>query len=90
MQVYDWQSIVNDHGPLVRQTAYRLVGNEADAADCFQETFLAALEISRRQQVRNLCGLLLCLATTPTIVRFAKRGPLPSPGPPVQRRQRRL
>jgi hypothetical protein len=31
--VYDWQAIVNQHGPLVRQTAYRLVGNDADAAD---------------------------------------------------------
>ena len=67
MQVYDWQSIVNEHGALVWQTAYRLVGNEADAADCFQEAFLAALEISRRQQLRNVCGLLIRLATTRAI-----------------------
>jgi len=33
--VYDWQLIVNEQGPLVWQTAYRLLGNEADAADCF-------------------------------------------------------
>jgi RNA polymerase sigma-70 factor (ECF subfamily) len=65
--VYDWQAIVNQHGPLVWQTAYRLLGNDADAADCFQETFLAALEISRAERIGNLCGLLVRLATTRAI-----------------------
>jgi len=32
------------HGPLVWQTAWRLLGHEADAADCFQETFVSAME----------------------------------------------
>ncbi|MBN2130337.1 MAG: sigma-70 family RNA polymerase sigma factor [Sedimentisphaerales bacterium] len=73
MQVYDWQSIVNEHGPLVWQTAYRLVGNEADAADCLQETFLAALEVSRREEVRNLGGLLVRLATTRAIDSLRRR-----------------
>ena len=60
----DWQSIVDKYGGLVWQAAYRLLGNEADAADCFQETFVSALELSRRQRVRNFAGLLLRLATT--------------------------
>ena len=63
LQVYDWQAIVEKHGPAVWQTAYRLLGNHSDAADCFQETFLAALELSRRQRVRSVCGLLVRLAT---------------------------
>ncbi len=61
--MYDWPTIVRDCGPLVWQTAYRLLGNHADAADCFQETFLAALEVSRRQHVRSISGLLVRLAT---------------------------
>ena len=73
MQVNDWKTVVEGYGPLVWQTAYRLLANSADAADCFQETFLAALEISRRQQVRNLPGLLTRLATTRAIDRLRQR-----------------
>jgi len=60
----DWQTIVGQHGGLVWRTAYRLVGNHADAADCMQEAFIAAVELSRRQAVRNWPGLLARLATT--------------------------
>ena len=74
MQVQDWQIVVNEYGPLVWQTAYRLLGNHTDAADCFQETFLAALELSRRQPVRNVPGLLIRLATTRAIDRLRQRG----------------
>lgn len=73
MQVHDWQVVVNDHGPAVWQTAYRLLGNHADAADCFQETFVNALEISRRQEVRNIAGLLVQLATTRAIDRLRQK-----------------
>jgi len=73
LQVYDWQAIVTEHGPAVWQTAYRLLGNRADAADCFQETFLAALEFSRHQPVRHIPGLLVRLATTRAIDRLRQR-----------------
>jgi RNA polymerase sigma factor (sigma-70 family) len=71
--VQDWQTIVTECGPLVWRTAYRLLGNHADTADCFQETFLAALELSRRQPVRNMSGLLVRLATTRAIDRLRQR-----------------
>jgi RNA polymerase sigma-70 factor (ECF subfamily) len=70
----DWQTVVNEYGPLVWRTAYRLLANHADSADCFQETFLAALEFSRRQPVRNMSGLLVRLATTRAIDRLRQRG----------------
>lgn len=73
MQVYDWQAIVKDHGPAVWQTAYRLLGNRSDTADCFQETFLGALEISRAQSVRSMSGLLVRLATTRAIDKLRQR-----------------
>jgi RNA polymerase sigma-70 factor (ECF subfamily) len=73
LQAHDWQTVVEGYGPLVWQTAYRLLGNPADVADCFQETFLTALEVSRRQHVRNLPGLLIRLATTRAIDRLRQR-----------------
>ncbi|MBN2131495.1 MAG: sigma-70 family RNA polymerase sigma factor, partial [Sedimentisphaerales bacterium] len=74
MQTDDWQMIVQTHGPAVWRTGYRLLGNHADTADCFQETFLAAVEISRRQSVRNIGGLLVRLATTRAIDRLRQKG----------------
>ncbi len=78
MQVIDWQMIVKKHGPAVWQTAYRLLGNNTDAADCFQETFVSALEVSRRQRVRNFSALLVRLATTRAIVCQKEAGLVPS------------
>jgi RNA polymerase sigma-70 factor (ECF subfamily) len=59
----DWQLISRQHGPLVWRTAYRLLNTDADAADCFQETFVSALDVSRKQDVKNWPGLLQRLAT---------------------------
>ncbi len=73
MQVIDWQTIIEKHGPAVWQTAFRLLGNRTDAADCFQETFVCALEFSRRQRIRNFSALLIRLATTRAIDQLRKR-----------------
>ncbi len=59
----NWQKTVTEHSDLVWRTAYRLLADHADAADCYQEAFIAALDISRRQQVRNWPGLLKKLTT---------------------------
>ena len=73
MQVIDWQIIIEKHGPAVWQTAYRLLGNNDDAADCFQDTFVCALELSQHQRVRNFSGLLTRLATTRAIDQLRRR-----------------
>ena len=73
MQVLEWQNIIEQHGRVVWKTAYRLLAHHEDAADCFQETFLAALEISRKQHIRNLPALLSRLATTRAIDRLRKK-----------------
>jgi RNA polymerase sigma-70 factor (ECF subfamily) len=59
----DWPQLVQEHGPMVWRTTYRLLNNEADAADCFQRTFVAALELARTQTVRNWPAFLNRLAT---------------------------
>jgi RNA polymerase sigma-70 factor (ECF subfamily) len=101
----DWDAIVRQHGRLVWRTAYRLLGNHADACDCFQETFLSALSAARRQHVENWGGLLQRLATARALdrlrhrLRQAGRGghladeatvPCPAPGPPRQAESREL
>ncbi|MCH7557484.1 MAG: sigma-70 family RNA polymerase sigma factor [Planctomycetes bacterium] len=73
MQVIDWQIIIEKHGPAVWQTAYRLLGNRTDAADCFQETFICALELSQRQRIRSFSALLRRLATTRAIDQLRRR-----------------
>jgi RNA polymerase sigma-70 factor (ECF subfamily) len=69
----DWDAIVAEHGRLVWRTAFRLLGNHADASDCFQETFVSALSASRRQQVENWGGFLQRLATTQALDRLRHR-----------------
>lgn len=73
MQVIDWQTIIKQHGTTVWQVAYRLLGNHEDAADCFQETFVCALEVSQHQHVRNFPGLLTRLATARAIDQLRRR-----------------
>lgn len=63
----DWQAIITEHGQMVWQTAYRLLGSEADTSDCFQEVFLAAVQVSRREKIRNLPALLNHLASQKAI-----------------------
>ncbi|MEJ2703700.1 MAG: sigma-70 family RNA polymerase sigma factor, partial [Sedimentisphaerales bacterium] len=69
----DWNTIIEEHGPAVWQTAYRLLGNHADASDCFQETFVSALGFCRRQRVRNFPALLARLATARAIDQLRRR-----------------
>ena len=69
----DWQRIINECGPTVWRIAYRLLGDDADAADCFQETFVSALEVSQRQRVRSFPALLTRLATARAIDKLRQR-----------------
>jgi RNA polymerase sigma-70 factor (ECF subfamily) len=69
----DWNEVIRHEGPAVWRIAYRLLRNEADADECFQETFLAAFEVWNRQPVRNWPALLHRLATSRAIDRIRKQ-----------------
>ena len=69
----DWPRLVREQGPQVWQVAYRLLGNHADAADCVQDAFRQALELSRRQVVTSWGGLLRRLATMQALQRLRSR-----------------
>src|SRR5437868_2122162 len=69
----DWPEVVRQHGPLVWRTAYRLLAHDADAADCFQRTFLAAVELARAEPVRNWPAALRRLATARALEQLRQR-----------------
>jgi RNA polymerase sigma-70 factor (ECF subfamily) len=69
----DWQAILSREGPAVWQTAYWLLGNQADADECFQEAFLAALEVACREPVHCWRALLKRLAAARALDRLRQR-----------------
>ena len=69
----DWDEILRLDGPAVWRTAYRIVGNRADADECFQEAFLAAWKVARRTPVRHWQALLKRLVTARAVDRLRSR-----------------
>ena len=71
----DWEGILRDHGPAVWRTAYRLLGNRADADECFQETFAGAVQFTRKNPapIQKWSALLVRLATARAVDRLRQR-----------------
>ena len=69
----DWDGIIDREGPAVWRTVRRLLTHRADAEECFQETFLAALELWRREPVRSPRAVLHRLAAARAIDRLRQR-----------------
>jgi RNA polymerase sigma factor (sigma-70 family) len=69
----DWAEIIEEHGPSVWQSAYRLLGNPTEAGECFSETFLRAVKASRHRRLENFSVMLVCLATARAIRRLRGR-----------------
>src|SRR5436190_208510 len=70
----DWEGILRRDGPTVWRTAWRVLGRSADADECFQETFVAALDYARQgRAVQNWRALLQRIATTRAIDRLRQR-----------------
>jgi RNA polymerase sigma-70 factor (ECF subfamily) len=69
----DWPSILAEHGPSVWRTVYRLLDHDADALDCYQETFLAAWRFAEQQPVAEWASFLTSLATRRAVDRLRRR-----------------
>ena len=69
----DWRFILAEHGPAVWQTIYRLLENDSDALDCYQETFLAAWRFTRRGQVDQWGPFLARIAVRRATDRLRQR-----------------
>ena len=52
---------------------YRLVGNDVDAADCFQEVFVDAWKFQQKEPVKNWFHLLKRFATARSLDRLRQR-----------------
>ena len=46
----DWDRIVREHGPMVYGTAWRILGNAADAEDVVQDVFLQIHQLQQRMK----------------------------------------
>ena len=64
---------MSQEGPEVWRTAYRIVGNRADADECFQEAFLAAWEVASRGPVKQWRALLKHLVAARAVDRLRRR-----------------
>ena len=69
----DWEWVVRSHAALVWRIARRLLPDEADAADCFQDTFASALTVQRRQRIDHWPAFLRKLATARAIDLMRRR-----------------
>jgi len=69
----DWNSILAREGPDVWKTLWRLLGNRSDVEECFQETFVAALRVSRRETVVSWPAMLCRLATARAMDHLRRR-----------------
>jgi RNA polymerase sigma-70 factor (ECF subfamily) len=71
--VPDWNEIVREQGPLVWRVAWRLLGNKADAEDCFQRTFITAFQSIVPTEVRHWPALLQRVATSRALEQLRDR-----------------
>jgi RNA polymerase sigma-70 factor, ECF subfamily len=71
--VVDWDQIVSRFGPLVFGTAWRILGNAADAEDVTQDVFLQAYQTARSSAVRSWPALLRRLASCRALDRLRLR-----------------
>jgi RNA polymerase sigma-70 factor (ECF subfamily) len=70
----DWESLLRNDGPAVWRTAWCVLGRAGEADECFQETFVAALEFVRQgKAVQHWRALLQRIATTRAIDRLRRR-----------------
>lgn len=71
--MHDWDRILDEFGPVVWKQAVRMLGDRADAADCFQAVMLEAFELSEREVVRSWPALLRRLAILRSLDRLRDR-----------------
>jgi len=70
---HDWEQILADYGPAVWRTVRSMLGNEADARDCYQAVFLEAFQFLQEKQVEGLAKLLNRIARMRALDLLRKR-----------------
>lgn len=73
-----WEQIVENYGRMVFQTAWRILGHQADTEDVVQEVFLEVYRLRARLTVQSWPGLLRRIATCRALDRLRQRKPIAS------------
>ncbi|HEV3238190.1 MAG TPA: sigma-70 family RNA polymerase sigma factor [Gemmataceae bacterium] len=68
-----WERIVQDHGPMVFGTAWRILGHAVDAEDVVQDVFLEVHRLWMERPVRHWGGLLRRLTSCRAVDRLRAR-----------------
>jgi RNA polymerase sigma-70 factor (ECF subfamily) len=66
----NWQLIIDEHKGDIWKTVCRLIDNEHNAYDCFQDTFVDALIYSTKHRIKNYRSLLIRIATSRSLDRI--------------------
>jgi RNA polymerase sigma-70 factor (ECF subfamily) len=69
----DWSQVVQQYGSMVWKTVYRILNHDADAADCFQNTFLGAWQLEKAEPIHHWPAVLRRLATARALERLRQR-----------------
>jgi RNA polymerase sigma-70 factor, ECF subfamily len=69
----NWDAIVSGNGSMVWRTLWRLLDDRTDVEECYQETFVAALKLSRREAIESWPAVLCTIATARAIDRLRQR-----------------
>ena len=83
----DWETLLDERGPMVVRISWRILGNAADVEENVQDVFLEAYRISEREPVVHWAGLLRRLATLGALARLRRRRghlPLEAASPPAR------
>lgn len=56
--MHDWESLRAEHGGAIWRIVFKIVRDESEAADCFQNVFAKAIEKSHNQPLENPAGFL--------------------------------
>lgn len=71
--MHDWQSIAEQHGPLVWRVAFRVLQDRDDAADCHQEVFIDAMRRTMSRTIDDWPAFLRWLTVRRAIDRLRSR-----------------
>lgn len=69
----DWDGLFESHSDDLVGICWRILGRRADVEDCVQEAFVKAVQIERRETIRNWPGLLRRLAVLTALEVLRKR-----------------
>ncbi len=71
--MHEWEEIRSRHGPLVWRTVYRILGDYAEALDCYQDVFCETLQRAGQTEVESWPAHLRWLAARRAIDRLRNR-----------------